>query len=80
MYRNVNLSPNSLSGFLRTLGIRRESIAGFFREFNYGNDCIIFDGTHMNSKFSLMYLPKEGKSKQNIYESIIDLMFVFSIG
>lgn len=78
-YGNVNLSPNSLSGFLRTLGIRRESIVRFFREFNYADDCIIFDGTDINSKSSLMYLPKEGKSKRGVYESIIDLMFVFSV-
>lgn len=79
LYSEVTLSPNSLSGFLRALGIRRESIVRFFREFNYANDCIIFDGTDMNSKSSLMYLPKEGKSKRGIYESLIDLMFVFSI-
>jgi len=38
---------------------------------------IIFDGTDINSKSSLMYLPKEGKSKRGVYESIIDLIVCF---
>jgi len=79
VYGKVNLSPNSLSDFLRRLGIRRESMVGFFREFNSASDCIIFDGTDMNSNSSLMDLPKNGKSKQGTYQSMIDLMFVFSV-
>ena len=77
---DAKLSASYLSGFIRRIGLKRESIVGFCREFNALDDNVIFDGTDMLSESLKMRLPKFGKSKPGNYENLINLMFVFSVG
>ena len=77
---DAKLSASYLSGFIRRIGIKRESIVGFCREFKALNDNVIFDGTDMLSESMKMHLPKFSKSKPGTYENLINLMFVFSVG
>jgi transposase len=64
---------------LRELGIQREKMVGFFHEFAHDNDNILFDGTDLVSNSKKMYMPKTGKSKNGVFEKLINIMFVFSV-
>lgn len=76
----AKLSGDSLTKHIRKIGIKREAIVGFCREFKAQNDNIIFDRTDLLSESGKMSLPKFSKSKQGCYENLINLMFVFSVG
>lgn len=77
---DAKLSGDSLTKHIRKIGIKREAIVGFCREFKAQNDNIIFDGTDLLSESGKMSLPKFSKSKPGCYENLINLMFVFSVG
>jgi len=79
-YKNLTLSPRSLTSLLRDIGVRRDSITNFFKEFKQAKDNILFDGTDLLSKSKKMSLPKLSKSKKGNFESLANIMFVFSIG
>lgn len=79
LYKDVILSPKDLGGVLRELGYNRSTIVSFFREFSKVNDCILFDGTDITSCSHQIDINKMGKSKNGTYDSLINLMFVFSV-
>ena len=79
-YPDVNLSARQLSSFLRSLGEERRKIVEFCRGFRKMNDCIIFDGTDIFSASARMDLPKLGKSKSGVFDNLLNLMCVFSVG
>ena len=76
---DAKLSQDSLTKLIRKVGIKREAIVGFCREFRSANDNIIFDGTDMISESLNLHLPKFSKSKPGSFENLINLMFVFSV-
>lgn len=80
MLTDARLSGDSLTKHIRKIGIKREAIVGFCREFKAQDDNIIFDGTDLASESGKMSLPKFGKSKPGCYGNLINLMFVFSVG
>jgi len=59
-YKNLTLSPRSLTSLLRDIGVRRDSITNFFKEFKQAKDNILFDGTDL-----LMFLSEIRKVKIN---------------
>jgi hypothetical protein len=78
-YGNVDLSAKSLGYFLRELGQDRQRIVEFCRYFNVSGDCILFDGTDMESHSGQMNFPKLSRSKAGIYDDMINLMWIFSV-
>lgn len=78
-FTDVTLSGKELGGVLRELGYERTSIVSFFKEFNKTNDCILFDGTDIPSCSHEIDINKMGKSKKGTFDSLINLMFVFSV-
>ena len=78
-YSGVDLSPKSLSYFLRELGQDRQKIIEFCRSFRITNDCILFDGTDMFSHSGQMELPHFSRSKLGTYDDMINLMYIFSV-
>lgn len=79
-YPNLPLSAKSLTGVLRELGVKRMQIAAFFKEFSKANDNILFDGTDLLSSSKKMDITKLSKSKKGTFDSIANIMFVFSVG
>jgi len=79
LYKDVSLSPKDLGFILRSLGESRPAITSFFSEFNKAKGCILFDGTDMVSCSEKIGINKLGKSKKGTYDSLINLMFVFSV-
>lgn len=79
-YEGLSLSPKSLTGFLRELGAMRTNITDFFKEFRKANDNILFDWTDLISHSKKMEVTKLSKSKNGHYDTLANLMFVFSVG
>lgn len=80
LYTDTTLSAKELGWVLRELGNSRSDIVAFFREFSKANDCVLFDGTDINSCSEKIGINKNGKSKKGTYDKLINLMFVFSVG
>jgi len=80
LFPDAAISPSQLTKFLRDLGSDRRKIVDFFKEFNQANDNIIFDGTDLLSNSNKMDLPKLSKSKKGSFDSVLNIMFVFSVG
>jgi transposase len=55
------------------------AITSFFSEFNQTEGCILFDGTDIVSYSENIGINKPGKSKKGTYDSLINLMFIFSV-
>ncbi len=79
-YPNLSLSPKSLSSLLREVGVQRQQITSFFKEFSKANDNILFDGTDLLSSSKKMDITKLSKSKKGTFDSLVNIMFVFSVG
>jgi hypothetical protein len=79
-YPDVNLSSRHLSSFLRSLGGERNKIVDFCRSFRQMNDCILFDGTDILSRSEKMGLPRLNKGKSGVFDDMINLMCIFSVG
>ena len=79
-YPGLPLSPKSLTTLLREIGVQRKQITSFFKEFSKANDNILFDGTDLLSSSKKMDITKLSKSKKGTYESLTNIMFVFSVG
>ena len=73
------LSPKSISGLLKQIGTQRSAITDFFKEFGKPNDNILFDGTDLISNSKKMDITKYGKSKKGTFDSMVNIMFIFSI-
>ena len=78
-YPGVDLSPKSLTYFLRELGEDRQKIVEFCRSFKISEDCILFDGTDIFSSSEKMDMPKLSRSKQGTYDDMINMMLIFSV-
>ena len=79
-YPQLRLSPKSLTGVLRELGVKRNQITDFFKEFSKANDNILFDGTDLLTNSKKMNIPKLSKSKKGTFDYLTNIMFVFSVG
>jgi hypothetical protein len=79
-YPDIDLSAKGLSSFLRSLGQERGKIVEFCRSFRQMNDCIIFDGTDIFSCSEKMDFPKISKTKSGVFDNVMNLMCIFSVG
>lgn len=77
-YGKVGLSSSMIARKMREIGQNRKQVLAFFDAFKIGNDNILFDGTDLLSNSEKMRYPQTGKSKKGTYESLINLMFVYS--
>lgn len=78
-FSDLSLSPKKLSQFLKIIGGSRSNIIDFFKEFGKNEDSIIFDGTDLVSNSKKMDITKFGKSKKGTYDSLANIMFIFSV-
>lgn len=80
LFSDLSLSPKTLTRLLREIGVQRSQITSFFKEFNRPNDNILFDGTDLLSSSKKMDITKLSKSKKGTFNSLANIMFVFSVG
>ena len=60
--------------------MKRTQITNFFKEFSKANDNILFDGTDLLSCSKKMDITKLSKSKRGTFDSLANIMFIFSVG
>lgn len=78
-FPDLQLSPKNITVLLRQIGGQRERITEFFKEFGKPNDNILFDGTDLVSNSKKMDITKFGKSKKGTFDSLANIMFIFSV-
>ena len=76
--KDLKLSNNNLSGFLKRFGGDRERIVEFLKYFIGDNPHIIFDGTGIVSKSEKMNINRQGYKRKGTYETQFKLLYVFS--
>lgn len=79
LFPGLSLSPKNLAIILQQIGGNRQRILDFFREFGVSEDNILFDGTDLISNSRKMELTKFSKSKKGSFESLVNIMFIFSV-
>lgn len=79
MYPDEDLSAKSLSYIIKQIGFQRDKIVDFFREFNFADDHILFDGTDLISNSKKMDINKFSKTKNGTFDFVANIMFVYSI-
>jgi transposase len=78
-FPKLQLTPKNITDLLRLIGGQRTRITDFFKEFGVPNDNILFDGTDLISNSRKMDITKYGKSKKGTYDSMANIMFIFSV-
>jgi transposase len=76
----IDLRGKNVGLFLKELGKQREKIVEYFKEYRRADDCILIDGTDIVSESRKMTKCKLAISKEGTYQSLINTMFIFSVG
>jgi len=79
LFPKLSLSAKHLTSLLQLIGGQRSRILDYFKEFSISHDNILFDGTDLISNSRKMELTKFSKSKKGSYESLVNIMFIFSV-
>jgi transposase len=77
-YPKLNLSKNSLTSFMKTLGNNEEAMLSFKRRFLEGSKHIVFDITHLISQSYDMEINLQGYNSRNDFEPQVNLFYLFS--
>lgn len=78
LFGKLNLSPASLTAFLRTFGMKREQHVGFMKEYLSDSRYILFDGTNIISSSQEMDINRLGYNSHRQYDPQVNLMYAFS--
>lgn len=70
------LSPNALSGFMRSLGEDRSSILAYMKEHIGEGEHLIFDGSDILSASRLMDYPRMSKTKIGTFDNAVNMMWI----
>jgi transposase len=79
LFPKLSLSSKHLTFLLQQIGSQRSRILEYFKEFGMSQDNILFDGTDIISNSRKMELTKFSKSKKGTFESLVNIMFIFSV-
>lgn len=77
-FPDLKLTGKHLTSLFKEIGSDRAQITEFFKEFGIPNDSILFDGTDLLSNSKKMDITKFGKTKTGTFDSILNVMFIFS--
>jgi len=78
IYPGLPLSSASLSGFLRSIGSKREKIVQFLNQAISGNEHILFDGTNIVTKSEKLDINRLGYNSHRQFDPQINLLYAFS--
>ena len=78
LFPNLAMSSASLSGFLRTIGGKREKIVKFMNGMVSGSEHILFDGTNIITKSENLDINRLGYNSHRQYDPQINLLYAFS--
>ena len=78
MFPGLPMSSASLSGFLRSVGSRREKIVRFMNRMIDGSEHILFDGTGIITKSEHLDINRLGYNSHRQFDPQINLLYAFS--
>ena len=78
LFPGLPVSSSSLSGFLRSVGSRREKIVQFMNGMVGGNEHILFDGTNIITKSEGIEINRLGYNSHRQFDPQINLLYAFS--
>lgn len=78
LFPSLPMSSSSLSGFLRSVGSRREKIVRFMNGMVGGSEHILFDGTNIITKSEHMEINRLGYNSHRQFDPQINLLYAFS--
>ena len=78
LFPNLPLSSASLSGFLRSVGSKREKIVRFMNDMIDGSEHILFDGTNIITKSENLDINRLGYNSHRQFDPQINLLYAFS--
>lgn len=78
VFGKLPLSGASISGFLRSLGEKREKMVGFMKDFTGDIEHILFDGTSIISNSKNLEINRVGYNSHRQYDPQINLLYAFS--
>ena len=78
LFPGLPMSSSSLSGFLRSVGSRREKIVQFMNGMVGGSEHILFDGTNIITKSENMEINRLGYNSHRQFDPQINLLYAFS--
>lgn len=78
IYQNLNISKNTLTSLMQTIGKDRERIADFMKNFIDGSAQLVFDVTNVSCKSKLVKASTIGYNANKDFQSQINLFYVFS--
>lgn len=79
IYKNLPMSPSSLSNFLSILGTKRPQFVGFMKEYLQNEPYILFDGTNITSCSEKMEINRVGYNSHRMFDPQINLLYAFSV-
>lgn len=77
-FPRLPMSSASLSGFLRSIGSRREKIVQFMNSMIDGSEHILFDGTNIITKSENLDINRLGYNSHRQFDPQINLLYAFS--
>ncbi|MEI8301617.1 MAG: transposase, partial [Chlamydiota bacterium] len=77
-FKDLDLTKNNLTTFMRELGSDRTAIADFMQDFVQGTNNIVFDTTHSISQSGKMQLNQVGYNSTGSYEPQVNLFYMFA--
>lgn len=78
IYPKLNLSKNSLTNCMATLGRQEEAMLSFKKRLLRGSKHIIFDTTHLLSQSNDMEINLQGYNSKDDFEPQVNLFYLFS--
>ena len=78
LFPDLPMSSASLSGFLRSVGSRREKIVQFMNGMIDGSEHILFDGTNIITKSENLDINRLGYNSHRQFDPQINLLYAFS--
>jgi len=80
IYPNLKLAPKQLTQIMKEIGVQRDKILAFFKEFNPTGTNIIFDGTDIFCNSKNMDISQSSRSKKGTFDYLANIMFAYSTG
>lgn len=78
-YTNVRVSHKFLGGFMKDIGMRREQMVSFMREFFVDTEYAIVDLTNVFSRSKSVISAMLGKNKDDVYITQVNLLLIYSL-
>ena len=78
-FKYLSLTDKKISNFLRNLGLQRENIITYFKQFVSSEEHILIDATAVFTQSENLLAAKYGYNNKGMYLPQVNLIFIFSL-